>query len=128
MSSTITSVENGIAEKSSDKAKSDSTVDDDEVPGSAGYKSTYSNSASGTTGNTSEQLAEVMERQQERQAGIHLEVQREVERQQEQPAVVMEQPAALWNDNRRNNSRNNIRDDDRNDGWYGINSNKKKKR
>ena len=53
VSSTITSVENGIAEKSSDKAKSDSTVDDDEVPGSAGYKSTYSNSASGTTGNTS---------------------------------------------------------------------------
>ena len=53
VSSTITSVENGIAEKSSDKAKSDSTVDVDEVPGSAGYKSTYSNSASGTTGNTS---------------------------------------------------------------------------
>ena len=52
VSSTITSVENGIAEKSSDKAKSGSTVDDD-VPGSAGYKSTYSNSASGTTGNTS---------------------------------------------------------------------------
>lgn len=53
VSSTITSVENGIAEKSSDKAKSGSTVDDDEVPSSAGYKSTYSNSASGTTGNTS---------------------------------------------------------------------------
>ena len=53
VSSTITSVENGIAEKSSDKAKSGSTVDDDEVPGSAGYKSTYSNSTSGTTGNTS---------------------------------------------------------------------------
>lgn len=53
VSSTITSVENGIAEKSSDKAKSGSTVDDDEVPDSAGYKSTYSNSTSGTTGNTS---------------------------------------------------------------------------
>ena len=53
VSSTITSVENGIAEKSSDKAKSGSTVDDDDVPGSAGYKSTYSNSTSGTTGNTS---------------------------------------------------------------------------
>lgn len=53
VSSTITSVENGIAEKSSDKAKSGSAVDDDEVPSSAGYKSTYSNSASGTTGNTS---------------------------------------------------------------------------
>lgn len=53
VSSTITSVENGIAEKSSDKAKSGSAVDDDEVPGSAGYKSTYSNSTSGTTGNTS---------------------------------------------------------------------------
>lgn len=53
VSSTITSVENGIAEKSSDKAKSDSAVDDDEVPSSAGYKSTYSNSTSGTTGNTS---------------------------------------------------------------------------
>lgn len=53
VSSTITSVENGIAEKSSDKAKSGSAVDDDEVPSSAGYKSTYSNSTSGTTGNTS---------------------------------------------------------------------------
>ena len=53
VSSTITSVENGIAEKASDKAKSGSTVDDDDVPGSAGYKSTYSNSTSGTTGNTS---------------------------------------------------------------------------
>lgn len=53
VSSTITSVENGIAEKSSDKAKSGSVVDDDEVPSSAGYKSTYSNSTSGTTGNTS---------------------------------------------------------------------------
>lgn len=50
VSSTITSVENGIAEKSSDKAKSGSAVDDDEVPSSAGYKSTYSNSTSGTTG------------------------------------------------------------------------------
>lgn len=53
VSSTITSVENGIVEKSSDKAKSGSAVDDDEVPSSAGYKSTYSNSTSGTTGNTS---------------------------------------------------------------------------
>lgn len=50
VSSTITSVENGITEKSSDKAKSGSAVDDDEVPSSAGYKSTYSNSTSGTTG------------------------------------------------------------------------------
>ena len=50
VSSTITSVENGIAEESSDKAKSGSAVDDDEVPSSAGYKSTYSNSTSGTTG------------------------------------------------------------------------------
>ena len=52
VSSTITSVENGIAEKSSDKAKSGSAVDDDEVPSSAGYKSTYSNSTSGTTGSS----------------------------------------------------------------------------
>ena len=94
VSSTITSVENGIAEKSSDKAKSGSAVDDDEVPSSAGYKSTYSNSASGTTGNTSGTTGSGYGTTTGTTGGYSSGSATGVERQQEQPAAVMEQPAA----------------------------------
>ena len=48
VSSTIEEVENGIAEKSTDKAKSGTSIEDDETPGTKGYSGNYSNSTSGT--------------------------------------------------------------------------------
>lgn len=54
VSSTIEEVENGIAEKSADKAKSGTSIEDDETPGTKGYSGNYSNntSGSGTSGRT----------------------------------------------------------------------------
>ena len=48
VSSTIEGIESGITAKASDKAKSGTTIEDDETPGSKGYSENYSNNSSGT--------------------------------------------------------------------------------
>jgi LCP family protein required for cell wall assembly len=48
VSSTIEGIESGITAKASDKAKSGTTIEDDETPGSKGYSGNYSNNSSGT--------------------------------------------------------------------------------
>ena len=52
VSSTVSEIENGIAEKSSDKAKEGTTIEDDEVPGTKNYApATSNNTSSGQTTN-----------------------------------------------------------------------------
>ena len=46
VSSTIEGIESGITAKASDKAKSGTTIEDDETPGSKGYSGNYSNNSS----------------------------------------------------------------------------------
>ena len=52
VSSTVSEIENGIAEKASDKAKEGTTIEDDEVPGTKNYSpATTNNTSSGQTTN-----------------------------------------------------------------------------